>query len=42
MLSSVPWAVGFGDAEIHVALKNAEKIMEAYNSFKTYIPKWYK
>lgn len=42
LLSSIPWAVNFGEEEINVALKNTKKIMEVYDNFKTYIPKWYK
>ena len=41
LLSSIPWAVNFGEVEINVALRNAEKIMEVYDEFRTYIPKWY-
>lgn len=42
LLGTIPWAVGFGEAEIDVALKNTKKIMEVYDNFKTYIPEWYK
>ena len=42
ILSSIPWAVEFGEEEINVALENTKMIMDVYDGFKIYIPKWYK
>lgn len=40
-LSSIPWAIPFGEKEVNTILKQAEGVMKWYNGFKTYIPNWY-
>lgn len=40
-LSSIPWAIPFGEEEVNTMLKQAENIMKWYDGFKTYIPNWY-
>ncbi len=41
-LSSLPWAVEFGEKQIDIMTKQAEMFLENYDDFKTVIPKWYK
>ncbi|MDF2557175.1 MAG: aph [Bacillales bacterium] len=41
LLSSIPWAIPFGDREIQIMLKNAEVIFESYQGFETIYPLWY-
>ncbi len=41
MLSSVPWAIPFGPKEVDVMLRQAENVLNWYDGFKTYIPRWY-
>ncbi|AKB25720.1 Aminoglycoside phosphotransferase [Methanosarcina sp. MTP4] len=40
-LSSVPWAIQFGQEEVNKALGQAENVLEWYDGFETYMPKWY-
>ena len=40
-LSSIPWAIPFGETEIKTMLKQAKDVLEWYNDFQTYVPKWY-
>ena len=40
-LSSIPWAIPFGEEEVDTMLKQAENIMKWYDNFKTYMPTWY-
>jgi aminoglycoside phosphotransferase (APT) family kinase protein len=40
-LSSISWAIPFGEEEINTMLKQAENIMKWYDNFKTYMPNWY-
>lgn len=40
-LSSIPWAIPYGQAEIDTMLKQAQNVFKWYDSFQTYIPKWY-
>ena len=42
MLSSVPWAIPFGEKEINVMLNQAKDVLEWYDGMKNYIPSWYK
>ena len=42
IISSIPWAIPFGDAEIGTMLANAEKMLNCYDGFEKYIPVWYK
>ncbi len=41
-ISSIPWAVPFGEAEVKYMLSNAKEVFECYDGFKTHIPVWYK
>jgi len=41
MLSSIPWAINFGEKEIGTMLNQAMKVMEWYNYFENVIPSWY-
>lgn len=40
-LSSIPWAIPFGEEEVANMLSRAESVLEWYDDFQTYIPKWY-
>ena len=41
MLSSIPWAVPFGDAEIKTMLNQAKDVLEWYDNMQNPIPTWY-
>ena len=41
MLSSLPWAVDFGDEEIKTAIENAEQVLHWYDDLKEIVPNWY-
>ena len=41
MLSSVPWAVPFGQAEIDTMTAQAREVMDWYDDFRRYVPGWY-
>lgn len=41
-LSSLPWAIPFGQVEIDVMTKQAKEILEWYDGMKNVIPSWYK
>ena len=40
-LSSLPWAIPFGEREINTMLNQAKHIMEWYDGMKRVIPSWY-
>lgn len=40
-LSSLPWAIPFGEVEIEVMKKQAKDILDWYNGMKNTVPKWY-
>ena len=40
-LSSLPWAIPFGEGEIRVMQEQAAQVMEWYDGMKTVVPKWY-
>lgn len=40
-LSSLPWAVPFGDKQIDIMKNQARQILDWYNQFNTNIPSWY-
>ena len=42
MLSSIPWAIPFGDAEINTMMNQARDVLDWYDNFTNVIPKWYK
>lgn len=41
-LSSVPWAISFGQAEIDTMLAQASEVLEWYDGMRTYLPAWYR
>ena len=41
MLSTMPWAIRFGDAEVRIAQALVCSILDWYDGFRTYVPKWY-
>ncbi|WP_246566607.1 aminoglycoside phosphotransferase family protein [Tissierella simiarum] len=40
-ISSIPWAIPFGEREVNTMLKQAQSVLKWYDDFKTYIPNWY-
>ena len=40
-LSSLPWAISFGEQEIHVMRDQAAQVLDWYDNMKTVVPKWY-
>lgn len=40
-LSSLPWAIPFGDEEIQVMRKQAAQVLDWYDDMKNVVPKWY-
>lgn len=40
-ISSVSWSIPFGEEEVANMLRRAEKVLESYDDFQIYIPKWY-
>lgn len=41
MLSSLPWAMDFGEEEIRIAIENADRVLGWYDDMKSVIPNWY-
>ena len=41
MLSSIPWAIPFGEGEIHTMLKQARDVLAWYDNMKDPVPTWY-
>lgn len=41
-LSSLPWAIPFGQDEIDVMIKLADDILDWYDGMKNTVPKWYR
>ena len=41
ILSSLPWAIPFGEEEIQVMRDNAKLLLAWYDNFQTVIPSWY-
>lgn len=41
MLSSVPWAIPFGDEQIQVMMNQAKDVLSWYDNMKNPIPTWY-
>ena len=41
-LSSLPWAIPFGEEEIQVMISQVNDILYWYDDMNNYIPKWYK
>ena len=42
MISSLPWAVGFGEEEIRIARENAARVLDWYDDLKEVVPSWYR
>lgn len=40
-LSSVPWAIPFGDSEVQVMLKQAKDVLKWYENYSLTVPGWY-
>lgn len=40
-LSSVPWAIQFGQSEIDTMLKQAKEVLQWYDNMQSFIPAWY-
>ena len=41
-LSSVPWAIPFGEEQIGVMVNQAKEVLEWYDNMKNPVPAWYK
>jgi aminoglycoside phosphotransferase (APT) family kinase protein len=41
-LSSLPWAIQFGQSEIDTMIKQAKDVLEWYNNMQDPVPSWYK
>ena len=41
MISSLPWAVDFGEEEIRIAEENADQVLGWYDDLKEVVPNWY-
>lgn len=41
-ISSIPWAMQFGQKEIDTMLENANEVLDWYENLNNPIPKWYK
>ena len=41
-LSSLPWAISFGEREVQVMKKQAAQVLEWYDGMKNVVPTWYK
>jgi len=41
-LSSLPWAIPFGEGEIETMRKQAAQVLDWYDHFQTVIPRWYR
>ena len=41
-LSSLPWAIPFGEGEIQVMRKQATQVLEWYDGMKNVVPTWYR
>ena len=42
MISSLPWALDFGDEEIRTATENAAPVLSWYNDLLEIVPNWYR
>jgi hypothetical protein len=41
-LSSLPWAIPFGDDEINTMRNQAQEILVWYDNMRTTVPNWYR
>lgn len=42
MISSLPWAVAYGERETRIAVENGARVLEWYDNMTCVIPKWYR
>ena len=42
MLSSIPWAIPYGQGQVEIMLKQAKDVLEWYDNMNSIVPKWYK
>ena len=42
MISSLPWAMDFGEEEIKIARENADRVLSWYDDLKEVVPNWYR
>ena len=40
-LSSMPWAIPFGDKQIKVMVNQAKEVLDWYDNMKNPVPNWY-
>lgn len=40
-LSSIPWAIPFGESEINIMIKQASTVIDWYDNMKNHVPSWY-
>ena len=40
-LSSIPWAIPFGEKEIETMLNQAKEVLEWYDNMTNAVPRWY-
>lgn len=40
-IGHLPWAIGFGEEEVQIAIEIADKVFDWYCGFETVIPTWY-
>ena len=40
-LSSIPWAIPFGEDELNVMMKQASEILNWYDDMRNIVPSWY-
>lgn len=40
-LSSIYWAIGFGQSDLNVMMQQSQDVLSWYNDFNTVIPNWY-
>ncbi len=41
-LASIPWAIKFGKSEVVVMIEISRAVLDWYDGFKEFVPKWYK
>ena len=40
-LSSLPWAIPYGDEEVNIMINQSNEILDWYDAMRRYVPKWY-
>jgi len=41
MLSSIPWAISFGEREVNTMLRQAKDVLSWYKNMQDPVPTWY-